>query len=271
MDVSIRAEQAGRRADNSEWMDRAVRVGLVSYGVVHLIIAWLAVRLALGNGGGSASSKGALQELAQTTAGRISLYVVAAGFLALVVWQVLEAIWGHRDEDGSKRLGKRLVSVGKAVVYGCLGFTALRTAIGSSSRGGGTHGITPKGVGRAPGPLLIRVVGVSILVVARAPVVRGGGGGVRPQLGAPGPAPWCSAAGARGSTPTWTPRARPARTARPTSPSARSATSARASRSRSSGCCSCTPRSPTTRRSPAGSTRRCTSCSSSRSVRRCWC
>src|SRR3954453_8467225 len=145
MDVSIRAEQAGRRADNSEWMDRAVRVGLVSYGVVHLIIAWLAVRLGLGKGGGSPARKGGLQELAQTTAGRISLYVVAAGFLALVVWQVLEAIWGHRDEDGSKRLGKRLVSVGKAVVYGCLGFTALRNAIGSALRGGGARGRHPPG------------------------------------------------------------------------------------------------------------------------------
>src|SRR3954452_25441666 len=114
MDVSIRAEQAGRRADNSEWMDRAVRVGLVSYGVVHLIIAWLAVRLAFGNGGASASSKGALQELAQTTVGRISLYVVAAGFVALVVWQVLEAVWGNRDEDGSKRLPERVGPGGQA-------------------------------------------------------------------------------------------------------------------------------------------------------------
>jgi len=186
MDVSIRAEQAGRRADNSEWMDRAVRVGLVSYGVVHLIIAWLAVRLALGNGGGSASSKGALQELAQTTAGRISLYVVAAGFLALVVWQVLEAIWGHRDEDGSKRLGKRLVSVGKAVVYGCLGFTALRTAIGSSSGGGGTDGITAKVMGWPAGPFLIGLVSVGILVVAGALVFRGWSEGFDSNLDAQG-------------------------------------------------------------------------------------
>ena len=52
------------RADNSEWMDHAVRVGLVSYGVVHLLMAWLALRLAFGDGGGSASSQGALQQLA---------------------------------------------------------------------------------------------------------------------------------------------------------------------------------------------------------------
>src|SRR3954454_25100132 len=130
MDVSIRAEQAGRRADNSEWMDRAVRVGLVSYGVVHLITAWLALRLAFGDGGGSTSSKGALHELAQTTPGRISLYVVAVGFLALTLWQALEAIWGHRAEDGGKRLVKRLTSAAKVVLYASLAITAFRTAIG---------------------------------------------------------------------------------------------------------------------------------------------
>jgi hypothetical protein len=166
MDVSVQAEQAGRRADNSPWMDRAVRVGLLSYGVVHLILAWLAVRLAFGDGGGSASSKGALHELAQTTVGRISLYVVAVGFVALVLWQVFEAVWGHRGEDGGKRVLKRVTSAGKAVLYASLAVTAFRTAIGSSSSGGGTDGITAKVMGMPGGTVLVGLVGAGILVVA---------------------------------------------------------------------------------------------------------
>ena len=82
-------------------MDQAVRVGLVSYGVVHLLLAWLAVRLAFGDGGGNASSQGALHQLARTSVGRLSLYVVAAGFVALMAWQALEALWGHRDRTGA--------------------------------------------------------------------------------------------------------------------------------------------------------------------------
>jgi hypothetical protein len=173
MDVSMQAEQAGRRADNSEWMDHAVRVGLVSYGVVHLILAWLAVRLAFGDGGGSASSKGALHELAQTTIGRISLYVVAIGFVALVLWQVLEALWGHRDEEGGKRLFKRLTSAGKAVLYATLAFTAFRTAIGSSSSGRSTDGLTARVMGMPGGTVLVGGVGVAILVVAGFLAYRG--------------------------------------------------------------------------------------------------
>ena len=173
MNVSVHARIAGRRADDSDWMDHAVRVGLVSYGIVHLIVAWLAIRLALGDAGGNASGQGALHELAQNTAGQISLYVVAAGFAALVVWQAMEAIWGHRDEDGAKRLGKRLTSAGKVVIYLSLGVTAFKTAIGSSSGGGGTDGMTAKLMGAPFGPVLVGAVGVGILVVAGFLVYRG--------------------------------------------------------------------------------------------------
>jgi hypothetical protein len=182
MDVSMQAEQAGRRADNSEWMDRAVRVGLVSYGVVHLILAWLALRLAFGDGGGSTSSKGALQQLAQTTIGRVSLYVVAVGFLALVLWQLLEAIWGHRDEEGGKRLLKRVTSAGKVVLYASLALTAFRIAIGSSSGSGGTDGITAKVMGMPGGQVLVGLVGVGILVVAGFLVYKGWSEGFRSKL-----------------------------------------------------------------------------------------
>ena len=36
------AERLGRQAENSDWLDHAIRVGLVAYGLVHLMIAWLA-------------------------------------------------------------------------------------------------------------------------------------------------------------------------------------------------------------------------------------
>jgi len=173
MDVSVQAEQAGRRADDSAWMDRLVRIGLVSYGVVHLIIAWLALRLAFGDGGGSASSQGALHQLAQSAVGRVSLYVVAAGFVALVLWQGLEAVWGHRDEDGGKRVLKRVVSVAKVLLYASLAFSAVKTAVGASSSSGGTDGLTARLMRMPGGPLLVGLVGVGVLVVAGFLAYRG--------------------------------------------------------------------------------------------------
>jgi hypothetical protein len=186
MDMSTQAGQVGRRADDSDWMDRAVRVGLVSYGIVHLIIAWLAVRLLFGNGGGSASSQGALHELAQNPVGKASLYVVAVGFLALVLWQGLEAAFGHRDVEGRKRVLKRVVSGAKVVLYGSLAVSAAKTAIGSSSSNGGTDGLTGRLMRMPGGPLLVGAVGVGTLVVAGFLAYRGLAEKFRSKLDAAG-------------------------------------------------------------------------------------
>ena len=59
------AEQMGQQAQNSDWLDKAIRVGLICYGVVHLLIGWLALQLAFGDHSGKASDKGAMQELAE--------------------------------------------------------------------------------------------------------------------------------------------------------------------------------------------------------------
>ena len=46
--LTNRAERSGREANDSDWLDYAIRAGLVAYGIVHLMIAWLAAQLALG-------------------------------------------------------------------------------------------------------------------------------------------------------------------------------------------------------------------------------
>jgi hypothetical protein len=173
MDTTLRTRQLGRKADSSDLLDHAVRVGLVSYGVVHLLIAWLGVQLAFGDRSGKASSSGALHQLAETGLGRISLYVVAAGFGALVVWQVIEALVGHTDEGGLKRLGQRLVSAGKAVVYGALGVSAVKVAVGSGSSGQGTDTWTSRLMSAPAGPLLVALVGAVLAGIGCALVWRG--------------------------------------------------------------------------------------------------
>jgi hypothetical protein len=176
MNVTSEAHKAKtktRQADDSEWMDHAVRVGLISYGIVHLLIAWLALRLAFGDGGGNASSQGALKQLAGSGLGQASLFVVAVGFLALAVWQGLEAIWGHRSEDGGKRTFKRVVSGGKVVLYASLAISAFKVATGARTGNGGTDGMTSKLMSMPGGPLLVGALGLGVLVVAGFLAYRG--------------------------------------------------------------------------------------------------
>jgi hypothetical protein len=171
--VTAHKDRISRTTDSSTLLDHAVRLGLVSYGVVHLLIAWLALNLALGDRSGKASNSGALHEIAESGLGRVSLYVVAAGFAALIVWQGFEALAGHRDEDGAKRAWKRVVSAVKVGIYATIGWSALDMAMGSSGKGGGTDTWTARLMGMPAGPWLVAAVGGIVIGVGVALAWRG--------------------------------------------------------------------------------------------------
>ena len=160
-----RAEGAGRDAHDSAWLDHAARAGLVAYAVVYLMVGWLAVQLALGDREGKPSSSGAMHELAQQPFGGVLVWVVTIGMFLLVLWKVLDAAFGHRDEqDGGKRTRARLASAGKAVVYAVIGFSGLKVAMGSSgSSGKGQKSWTASLMELPAGQLLVGVVGLAII------------------------------------------------------------------------------------------------------------
>ena len=172
-DVTAQADAIGRKADASGALDHAVRVGLVAYGLVHLIIGGIAVRLAFGDQSGSASGSGALSELAKTPFGGILLYVAAAGFASLVVWQVIEMFTGHREKDGKERLAKRLGSLFKTVLYGSLGWSAFKLALGGGSDGGSTDTITAKIMAMPGGQVLVGLVGLGVLAYGSRLIYKG--------------------------------------------------------------------------------------------------
>lgn len=169
------AHEVGRQ-DGSDWLDVAARVGLTAYGVVHLVIAWLALQLAFGESEGSPSSSGAISELAQQPFGKALVWAVAIGMFLLVVWQGIEAVAGHRDEDGNKRTGKRVLSAGKAVVYATIGLSAAKVATGSGSSGKSseqqTDSLTKQLMDLPAGQLVVGAVGVGILAIGVAFAVR---------------------------------------------------------------------------------------------------
>ena len=84
-------EEIRRKAADSDWLDGAVRLGLLAYGLVHLLIAWIAIQLAFGHDEGQASAKGAMQELAGKPLGGVLVWAVAIGMFFLVIWRLLEA------------------------------------------------------------------------------------------------------------------------------------------------------------------------------------
>ncbi len=166
------ATSMGRQAAQSDVLDTAIRIGLVAYGVVHLLIAWLAFQLALGDDEGEASNEGALQSLAGQPFGEVLIWAVAIGMLFLVCWRLLEGTVGHRDAEDDKRPLLRAGSFGKAVIYGAVGFSALRVATGSGSGGGG-RSMTARLMDLPAGPWIVGLVGIGIVTYGANMIRRG--------------------------------------------------------------------------------------------------
>lgn len=161
-----------REARDHPALEWPARLGMLAYGVVYLLVAWLAVQLALGQGGGKPTGKGALHELAQQPLGAVLLWLVAGGLAALALWEVCQVVVGHRDDDGLQRLGARAGSGCRAVVMGTLAVLAVRTALGDAGRSG-SKGTTARLLSMPWGQALVVAIGLGVLVLAVVSVHRG--------------------------------------------------------------------------------------------------
>jgi hypothetical protein len=169
-----RAERTARQAADSGPVKTLGRVGLVAYGLVHLLVAYLAVRVALG-GGDKADKTGALQTIAGQPGGRLLLWVLTVGLAALTVWQLAEAGWGHgHRRPERRRTMQRLLSLGEAGVAGALAFSSFKVASGEAGKTKGEKAAFIDKVFDWPaGELLVAAVGLGIVAVAIYLVHRG--------------------------------------------------------------------------------------------------
>jgi Domain of Unknown Function (DUF1206) len=163
-----RAAGAAGRAGDSDALENLARIGLVSYGVVHLLLAWLALQLAWGGGSGqSADQAGALATLAEQPLGRPLLWLIAVGLIALAVWQAAEVLrWRSRlssSGDARKKAVEKIVkAIAKAVLYTVLAVLAVRIATGG---GGGGQQQAAGVFGWPAGRWLVGLIGLVVIGV----------------------------------------------------------------------------------------------------------
>lgn len=104
--------------DAPAWIEAIGRIGLIAYGLVHLGIAFLAVRIAtLGEREQHADPRGAI-ELVAAGSGFLGRWLLAGAAVALVAfaaWQLRAAAVGFRWARPEERWRKRLGAAAKAV------------------------------------------------------------------------------------------------------------------------------------------------------------
>ncbi len=151
-----------------------ITVGLAGFGLVHLVIGALAIRLALGSKE-EASQQGALAEVAQHPFGGIALWVVAIGLFALVIWRAIDAAVGYSWHDEPKRTMRRLAAVGQAIVYLALGIASIRIVTGGGGGGGekGEETATAQLLALPFGQVLVALAGAAVIAVGVSQIVKG--------------------------------------------------------------------------------------------------
>ncbi|HEY5515876.1 MAG TPA: DUF1206 domain-containing protein [Pengzhenrongella sp.] len=165
-DVKTVAHQAG----DSKPVEWGARLGYAVSGLLHLLIAWIALKVAWSSGGGSADQSGALATLARSPGGPLVLWVAVVGFALLAVWQLTEAVTGAHGAEASDRAK----AVGKLVMYAALAWTALTFASGSStSSRGQTKDFTATLMSHAGGRLLVGAIGLAVVGIGGYHVYKG--------------------------------------------------------------------------------------------------
>lgn len=149
---------AGKTADNRAVLVLA-RAGFIVLGVLHILIGWIAVRIATGSGGEEASSSGALATIAQAPGGRVLLWGAVVALAALGLWRLTQVVVGEDWKDKGK--GAVL-----AVVFFSLAFTAATFARGSSSSDDQTAtDVTATVLAQLLGVVLVIIAGLVVLGV----------------------------------------------------------------------------------------------------------
>ena len=164
------ASTAAREAGNSKVVEWGARLGYITVGVIHLLIAWIALKVAWGIGGGSkkADTSGALQTLSSSGGGIVLLWICVVGFLLLAVWQLFEAALGFGET------ADRLKAAAKGVTYLFFAWSTFKVGQGaSSSAEKQTEDFTAGLMGSPGGRLLVGVVGLVVLGIAGYHVYKG--------------------------------------------------------------------------------------------------
>src|ERR1700753_1483021 len=100
------SRSATELAQNSVF-ERLARAGFVVSGLLHLVIGYLAIRIAFGEGG-IADQTGALATLAGKPGGPVALWFAAAALLVLGLWRLVETALGRSsDQRGGSPSGAR--------------------------------------------------------------------------------------------------------------------------------------------------------------------
>lgn len=172
------AKSTARAAENTELVDRLVRVGYFARGIVYGLIGYLAFQAALNGSGKITDQRGALATIADKPFGKWVLIVVAIGLVGLFIWGIIRAVADpmHEGSD-TKGLVKRAGYLVSGLAYGLLLVPTMNLIRGAGSAGpssGQTAQRAAAGIMAHPwGVFLVGLIGLILIGVGVGRIIDG--------------------------------------------------------------------------------------------------
>jgi len=152
-----------------QWLARA---GLTARGVIYILIGWVAILVALGSKGHQADQQGALQLLAGTPLGLVSLWLLFIGFVGYALWRFSQVLSGVPGEGSGA--GPRLKSLVRGLVYASFAVLTFKIITGKhANQKAQQQDATASLMHHTGGQWLVGIIGLIIVIVGAALVIEG--------------------------------------------------------------------------------------------------
>jgi hypothetical protein len=159
------AADAARKS--AHWLVRFGRLGYVSKGLVYVVMGFLATQAAIGMGGQTTDTRGALRTIGAAPFGKIALGIVMIGLFGYAAWRLVSAAMdGERRGDEPTSIALRIGEAVRGLAYGSLGVWTLRYLTANTDTGKPTRSVTDRVLEMPAGQWL--VVGAGLVVIGYA-------------------------------------------------------------------------------------------------------
>lgn len=159
--------------NKKDLFEKLTRAGFAARGVTYGIVGGLAFAAAIGSGGQTTGTTGALETLTGSAWGATLLVLTAIGLFGYGIFRLASAAVDMEGEGSDKKgIAKRLGYAGSGLTHFALSIYAVMLVTGNSSGGGGggASSLTAKLMSAPAGIWLVGIAGLIGLIVAAVQV-----------------------------------------------------------------------------------------------------
>lgn len=183
-------EEARRQAEEvvhqaRPWVSRVARAGYVAKGTVYATVGVLAGQAALGTGGKTTGTGGAVSSIGSQPLGKILLVLLTLGLVGYAFWKIVQGVMDP-DEKGSDLTGivRRVAYGGSALIHLAIAFSALEEILGPEGHSTTLDQRTGMAMSYQPplGQILVGLAGLGVICVGLYQLYAGVTGSFRDDL-----------------------------------------------------------------------------------------